>query len=196
MRAADLMTASVLSVGPETSLRTVARIMVRERLGSMCVVTDTDELLGLITEADLLTLSLHPDPTRHLVPVDVAAQDAPQTAREVMTTEVFAVPPDADVADVARVMLDRHLTRIPIVEGKRLIGVLSRSDLLRPLCRDDEQIAEELCAQLGDIPGEWSAAVAEGRVTLSGPADSPETELAARIAWRVPGVVDVTTAGT
>ena len=69
MRAGDLMTTPVLSIGPQTSLRAAARIMVRERIGSLCVVDADDTLLGLITEADLLPLALHQDPTRHVGPV-------------------------------------------------------------------------------------------------------------------------------
>jgi CBS domain-containing protein len=188
MRVSDLMSDHVLGVTPGTSVRTVARIMMRERIGSVCVVGEQDELLGLITEADLVRLELHPDPTRHAIPIDVSAQDAPLVAAEVMTTDVLAVPPDCDVADAARLMLDEHLTRIPVVEGTRLVGVLSRSDLLRPLCRPDEEIEADLAAALREIPGQWQATVREGHVHLDG---GPDVVVAARVAWRVPGVAAV-----
>jgi CBS domain-containing protein len=188
MRVSDLMSDHVLGVTPGTSVRTVARIMVRERVGSVCVIGERDELIGLITEADLIRLELHEDPTRHARPVDVSAQDAPLCAAEVMTTDVLAVPPDTDVADVARVMLDEHLTRIPVVEGTRLVGVLSRSDLLAPLCRPDDEIAADLELALKEIPGQWEATVREGHVRLAGGSDFV---VAARVAWRVPGVAAV-----
>jgi CBS domain-containing protein len=188
MRVSDLMSDHVLAVTPGTSVRTVARIMMRERIGSVCVVGDHDELIGLITEADLLQLELHQDPTRHLVPVDVSTQEAPLTAAEVMTTDVVAVPPDSDVADIARMMLADHLTRVPVVEGAQLVGVLSRSDLLQPLCRPDDEIAAELVAALSEVPGDWQATVYEGHVRLEGRHDGI---VAARVAWRVPGVAAV-----
>src|SRR5690348_8952799 len=162
MRVSDLMSDHVLGVTPGTSVRTVARIMVRERIGSVCVVGEQEELIGLITEADLIRLELHEDPTRHAVPIDVGPREAPLTAAEVMTADVFAVPPDTDAADVAQIMLEEHLTRVPVVEGARLVGVLSRSDLLRPLCRADDEIAAELQSALREIPGQWQATVREG----------------------------------
>jgi CBS domain-containing protein len=188
MRVSDLMSEHVLAVPPGASVRTVARIMARERIGSVCVVSESDELIGLITEADLVRMLLHEDPTRHAVPVDVSSAEAPLTAAELMTTDVLAVPPDTDVADVARLMLDQHLTRIPVVDGTRLVGVLSRSDLLRPLCRPDDDIAAELEVALRELPGEWQATVREGRVSLSG---GPDAVVAARVAWRIPGVAAV-----
>ena len=86
MRVSELMSDHVLGVTPGTSIRTVARIMVRERIGSVCVLGEHDELIGLITEADLIRLELHRDPTRDAVPIDVSSQEAPLTAAEVMTT--------------------------------------------------------------------------------------------------------------
>ena len=188
MRVSDLMSDHVLGVMPGTSVRTVARIMVRERIGSVCVVGEQDELIGLITEADLIRLELHEDPTRHAIPIDVDLQDAPFTAADVMTTDVLAVPPDTDVAEVARLMLEEHLTRVPVVDGMQLVGVLSRSDLLQPLCRPDDEIAAELESALRELPGQWQATVEEGHVQLTG---GPDFVVATRLAWRVPGVAAV-----
>jgi CBS domain-containing protein len=188
MRVCELMSDHVLGVTPGTSVRTVARIMVRERIGSVCVVGEQDELIGLITEADLIRLEMHADPTRHAIPVDVSAQDAPLLAQDVMTTDVFAVPPDTDAADVASVMLEDGLTRVPVVDGLRLAGMLSRSDLLQPLCRPDDEIAEDLASVLREIPGQWQATVREGHVRLEG---GPDVLVASRVAWRVPGVAAV-----
>ena len=188
MRVSDLMSDHVLGVTPGTSVRTVARIMVRERIGSVCVVGERDELIGLITEADLIRLELHEDPTRHARPIDVSPRPAALSAAEVMTTDVLAVPPDTDAADVAKIMLEQHLTRIPVVDGTRLVGVLSRSDFLHPLCRPDDEIAADLESALSEIPGQWRATVREGHVRLYGETDYV---VAARVAWRVPGVAAV-----
>ena len=189
MRVSDLMSDHVLGVTPGTSVRTVARIMVREGIGSVCVLGERDELVGLITEADLIRLELHKDPTRHVVPVDMSSEEAPLIAAHVMTTNVLAVPPDTDVADVARLMLAEHLTRIPVVDGARLVGMLSRSDLLRPLCRPDDEIAADLATALRELPGQWQATVSQGHVSLDG---GPDFLVAERVAWRVPGVAAVT----
>jgi predicted transcriptional regulator len=105
-----------------------------------------------------------------------------------MTTNVLAVPPDTDAADVARLMLAEHLTRVPVVDGARLVGVLSRSDLLQPLCRPDDEIAADLQSALRELPGQWQATVQEGHVHLDG---GPDFVVAARLAWRVPGVAAV-----
>jgi CBS domain-containing protein len=189
MRASDVMTVGVVTVSRATTVAAIARIMVHQGIGSVFVVSSSSELLGVVTEADLLRLQQHPDPTRHATPVDVTERQEPRTAEEIMSVDVLAVPADADTADVASTMLNSNLTCVPVVDGGDLIGVISRSDFLRPLCRDDEDIATQLAEALEAISGDWRAAVREGHVRLMG---TGSQETATRVAWAIPGVIAVT----
>jgi CBS domain-containing protein len=134
MRVDELMTSPVHTVRADLSPKQASQFLVEHRVGCAPVVEPTGELIGIVTEADLMRLELHRDPTRHQrrEPVEHAAPP-PARIAEMMTSEVLAVPVDFDVADAARLMIERHITRIPVVEGEQVVGILSRTDLLRLL---------------------------------------------------------------
>jgi CBS domain-containing protein len=112
----------------------------------------------------------------------------------VMTTDVIVRGPKADAAQVARDMLDHHLRAIPIVDEGKLVGIVSRRDLLRTIARDDELILLDVRRHLTRCfrRGDWSAAVTDGVVTLVDEYGSEEDRhVATVVACAVPGVVDV-----
>ena len=192
MRVDELMTSPVYSVRPGLSPKQVSRFLVEHGLGCAPVVDATGAVIGIVTEADLMRLQLHRDPTRHQRR-DRRDETAPPppTIGELMTSEVVAVPVDFDVADAARLMLDRHLTRLPVMEGEQIVGILSRTDLLRVLVRDDVKIVQDVVARLAEVPGRWTVEADYGVLTLRGNR-RPDTERLARtVAWGVPGVIGV-----
>jgi CBS domain-containing protein len=195
------MSAPVIAVAPDTTVRAVARLLVERGIGAAPVVEEGDRLVGWLTEADLLRLELHQDPVRHLRPVPAAGPVAPRTAGELMSRAIYAVPQDADVADVARQMLARSITRVPVVNGDRLVGVISRSDLLRVLIRPDEEIARDARALLDEVDPAWGCEVRDGRVVVTAPVEGgvdnvdndnvDDVETVQRMLWSVAGVVEV-----
>ena len=188
------MTSPVQTVRPEDTPKQVARFLVDHGWGGAPVVdAETGALIGIVTEADLMRLELHRDPTRHKRRDHVEGTDPPPaTIGEIMTLKVFAVPVDYDVADAAQLMIERHLTRLPVVAGEQVVGIMSRTDLLRPLLRDDSAIAQEAALRLADVPGPWTARVDGGVLTLTGNGRrDTEKELARTLAWGVSGVVGV-----
>src|SRR6476659_9435969 len=104
------------------------------------------------------------------VPVVDAAADAvnpapPDTARGVMATHVRSVDVAADVSDVAALLLAEKLRSVPVLDGQKLAGIVSRRDLLRALVRSDADIAGELLRLVEEYtgePGHWDVTVAEG----------------------------------
>lgn len=194
MRVEELMTSPVLTVAADTTVKDVARLLVNRGLGAVPVTGGQNRLVGIVTEADLMRLELHHDPRRHLMPVKDPPDEALRRVSDIMSTPVVAVTRDTDVADVAALMRDRHLTRIPIVEGESVIGIVSRRDLLRPLTRDDAQITAELTEVIEELPadtGRWHLRVRDGVVTLTPQGEPPLRKLVERLAWAVPGVVAV-----
>jgi CBS domain-containing protein len=112
----DVMTRSVLSVDASTTVAEAATIMGERRAGS-ALVMDGDSLVGIFTERDIVkALGQHFDAAGHAV-------------SEWMTAQPMTVPPDTAVEDALRTMLDRGFRHLPVVEGERVVGVVSMRDL-------------------------------------------------------------------
>lgn len=186
------MSQPVITVAPGTPLKEVAAILVGHGISAAPVVTESGELVGIVSESDLLHLEA-PDPRRHIAPQPPGGAPL-RTAADAMTREVVALPEDADVAEVARAMLDRGVKRIPILSAGRITGIVSRRDILKVLARSDGEIRDELQELLDDeveILGRFESRVSEGIVTLRGPRERAGRRLAELLARSVPGVVAV-----
>jgi CBS domain-containing protein len=194
MRAKDVMTTPVVTVSPSTRLKDVAALFVERGISAVPVVDEADELIGIVSEYDLVPLEAARDPRAHVIPIGHAHRDVPRTAAEVMTREVVCAPPDADAGEIARLMLKRGVKSIPIVEGKWVVGIVSRRDLLRVLARSDPEIRAELDELFDDeigMLGRFEIDVSDGVVTVRGHTDREGRHLAEVLARSVPGVVEV-----
>ena len=139
MMICDVMTSPVITIGPDAGWPEVAERIVSARVSGLPVVGDDDRLLGVVTEADLLS---HPafGGVQHgdLAVVVEAVQGNPCwlyelvkfTAGQLMTTAVVVAHPDEDVSEAARRMLDNHVKWMPVVRRDRVVGVVARRDLL------------------------------------------------------------------
>ncbi len=125
----DVMTLRPRSVSAETPLKEAARDMVRLRVGALPVVDDGDRVIGMLAERDLLRHLT----TNYLQGAPAAAPAAPRTVRDVMTRQVFCVSPDQPLAEVATVMTNKDVERVPVVREGRLVGFLTRGDIVRKL---------------------------------------------------------------
>jgi CBS domain-containing protein len=206
MRVRDVMTRRVVAVTPNTPFRDVAELMLHHEIGAIPVIDDTADLIGLITEADLITKQAYGDRRRHLLGglPGVAEHEArgmlrsrAHTAREVMSAPVETALPDDPLRDVARRMIENRLRHVVVVDDdRRMVGIVSRRDLLRVFDRTDDEIAAEVrtdLARSGHLAGgDVSVAVDGGLVTLDGRIrELAEIPVMCRLAWLVPGVVDV-----
>jgi CBS domain-containing protein len=145
VKAADVMQRGVEAVTAETSIEEAIRIMLSGRFSGVPVVDAQRALVGMLTEGDLLrrietgTAVEAPAWRAWLAgPGRSAGRYVRTHARkvgEIMTTPVVSVPPDAELAEVVALMESRRIKRVPVVEGGRLAGIISRADLLRALER-------------------------------------------------------------
>jgi CBS domain-containing protein len=191
MRIKDVMTSPVMTVTPTTRIKQVAAMLVRHGFNAVPVV-DNGELVGIVSEADLVRLESSPDPRAHALRWPPPVGTTPHLVGEVMTREVLALPPDADAADAARLMLDHGVKSIPVVLGRRVVGIVTRRDLLAVLARTDHAIRAEVERLLAEeLGGHRRVEVTDGVVTLSGLDTGWETDLAGLLARTVPGVVEV-----
>lgn len=204
MQARDVMTREVVTVGPDTSAKYAAEIMAERGFAAVPVVDDEQRLVGIVAEADVLADRMPPDPRLHLRRDGGATEGVdhppPLLVRGVMTAEVRSVEAGADVSDVARLFVDDRLRSVPVLEHDRLVGIVSRRDLLRVLVRSDDVLRADLLRLVEDYTGEegaWEVEVTEGMATvrrLTGTPDGPpgvEERALRALAHTVAGVVGV-----
>jgi CBS domain-containing protein len=200
MQARQIMTTPVVTVQPEVSVRAAAALLLEHRITAAPVIDPDGDLIGMISEGDLVVDRFGHDPRSQLRPVE-NEPPGPQTVGEAMTTPVVALGPSADAADLAQTMLNADIRSIPIVEGDTVVGIVSRRDLLRALVRDDDVIRAEILQRLADYvssPDRWDVQVTDGRVVLVGATDSDDSDhgrTVVAIARTVPGVTAVHLAG-
>jgi CBS domain-containing protein len=193
VRVREIMSSPVVTVPPGMPVKEVAKVLVTQGISAVPVVDD-GALVGILSEADLVPLELVPDPRAHLAPLPEASPTASRIASEAMTRDVIALPEEADVADAGRLMLERRIKSIPVLRGRRVVGVVARRDLLEVLARSDEQIARDvealLATELGS-PCPYRVTVRDGVVDLTGPPDPVDRRLATLLTRGVPGVLQV-----
>ena len=196
MKAVDLMTREVITVPPAATIVDLAELLARRGISMVPVVEDSGQLVGVVSEADLLRGRVGRDPRLHLRNPPPDLEPLPHTVAEVMTRDIIAFPDSADIADVARTLLERNIRSAPIVANGRVVGILSRRDLLRSVASDDVTIREEILARQRLCEGEatpWEVDVKDGAVRVSGPFDERQQRVIDVLARTVPGVVRVTT---
>jgi CBS domain-containing protein len=194
MRTSDVMSSPVISVTPDAPLKAVAATLVEHGINAVPVVDDSDRLVGIVSEADVLTLEATPG-HRHR-PGPAATQGPPRTASEVMTQSVYTLTEDTDAAAAARMMLRHNLKSVPVVAGDRVVGIVARRDLLRLIARSDHDIHADLERRLKeeiDALQRLAVDVTGGLVTIDAAVGPLGRQLLEGLARTVPGVAEVRT---
>jgi CBS-domain-containing membrane protein len=194
MQTKDVMSTPVLTVAPATSLKDVARLLIENDISSVPVVDEAGELVGIVSESDIIPLQADDDPHRSFFPVRRPSGPIPQTAGEVMTPDVIVVPEYAEVTDIARLLVETGMKRVPVVAGHRVVGIVSRGDLLRVMVRSDHSIQRELQQRLEEeamLVGWCRVDVVDGIATIEGVDDQSARHLAELIAASVRGLIAV-----
>ena len=143
MQVADVMTRQVVSVTPETTIAEAAQLLLQHRISGLPVVGPDGAVLGIVTEGDLLR-RVETGTQRHharwleflIAPGRLAREYTDANARkvgEIMTEEVVSVAPEDDLSEVVRLMEQRRVKRLPVIEAGRLVGIVSRANLVRAL---------------------------------------------------------------
>ncbi|MFD9290122.1 CBS domain-containing protein [Streptomyces sp. NPDC060030] len=178
----EVMTHDVVTVGPTASFKEVARLFRDHDISAVPVVDASRRVLGVVSEADLLRSTVDlPDlegrgtNTRPLP--EGRGRPGAETAAELMTTPALTAQPTWNLVETARTMHGKGVKRLPVAdETGRLVGIVSRSDLLRPFLRRDSAIREEiehdvLSATMRLAPDDIRVNVRDGVVTLTGKVD-------------------------
>ncbi|MDB5733294.1 MAG: hypothetical protein JWQ03_3189 [Variovorax sp.] len=170
MQVREIMTMQVAAVGPDTSAKFAAEVMAARGFAALPVVDGRRAVIGIVAEADVLRGRLPQDPRLHLRREDAGGAVPSPVVRGVMTTAVRSVPATADIADIVQIFLDEGLRSLPVVEDHRLVGIVSRRDVLRTLVRPDDEIAFDVRHLVDAYTGRtnsWTVKVTEGVVHIS-----------------------------
>ena len=181
MRVEDVMTQGVRTVTPDTPIKEVAVILSELRIGGVPVVDDDGAPLGVISKADILIKE------RADVPgggwwifgrgqdESTATKVAAHTAGDAMSAPAITIGPEVPVSLAAERMVADEIDRIPVVRRGRVVGILTRHDLVRLFARADDELEREIREDaLSDLswPDAIDVKVENGEVTLRGQADS------------------------
>src|SRR6516162_2433263 len=200
-RVQDVMTASVVTVDRITPYKEIARRLAERKVGGVPVLTMGRHVAGVVSEGDLLAArDGNPAAGRRWPGWPRRQRHHGTMAEDLMTSPAITIRPDATIAAAARLMNAHHVRFLPVVDSVgRLLGIVSRRDLLSVFLRPDAEIARQVSGIFNDLlPGGAAGiqvAVRNGVVTLTGQPELTAEEdlipIAVRLAWDVEGVVDV-----
>ena len=114
MKVKEIMTTSVISVPEDATVEDAARLLARHRISGLPVVNKDGGLVGLVTEYDLIS-------------------KPGQAVADIMSRSVISVSPETDTEEVAHLLTNRRIRRVPVLQGDRLVGIVSRSDLIKQI---------------------------------------------------------------
>jgi CBS domain-containing protein len=141
--AGDVMTKNVVSVDPETPARTVAKLLLEKRISAVPVVDVRGQVIGMVSEGDLIGRGIAGRAPGRLEILaegeDLAAEfldyvkTADRPVREMMKSPVVTVSENTPVQTIAEVLEQHHIKRVPVLRDGRMVGIVSRADLVRAL---------------------------------------------------------------
>ena len=205
MRVQDVMTTDVATTGPDAPLKEAAMELVRRRISGMPVVSGDLQVIGVVSEADILAKE-GDEPRgggflRWLVdPGDpwIRARFDAVTVREAMSAPAQTITPDRSIAEAATIMLDEGINRLPVIDTDgKLVGLVSRGDVVRAFARPDDEILEDIEEDvirkaMWLDPNTLDVTVTNGVVALAGEvATAADAEIVPTLTRKVPGVVSV-----
>ncbi len=150
-RVGDIMTTIVVSVRPETRVSEIAQLMSQHAISGLPVVDADNQVVGVVTELDMIVRNTHFKLPNFIfifdsmIPLETPGHYRERlekilgiTAREIMSEPAVTISPDAAIEKLAELMVERKINPVPVVEEGRLMGIVSRSDIIRLMAADFE----------------------------------------------------------
>jgi CBS domain-containing protein len=203
----DVMTTEAISVLPETPLREVAQLLLNHRISGVPVVDEHGEVVGVVSEADFLIKEQGPDALTHRRMARIRGESAESrvqrakmtatTAGEAMTTPAVTIAAGSRIAQAASVMTSLGVNRLPVIESGRLVGIVTRADLVRAYVSSDDELTrtireDVLFRMLWLDPAVFTVVVNDGVAAISGRVERRSTaEMVEHAIAMVPGLVGV-----
>lgn len=154
MRAEELMTRDVVTVGPETGIAEIARVLASHAISAVPVVDNDGTLLGMVSEGDLLGrkeaerdarrewwLTMLAEGEALSAEFLASVNDRGASARDLMSMPVVSVAEATDASEIAQLLARHRIKRVPVLRDGKIVGIVSRADLLRALIADGDAAA-------------------------------------------------------
>jgi len=202
MRVAQIMTTDVVSARPNTPLKDIARTLAERSISAMPVLDEDGRAIGIVSERDLLPRG-HEDPAppglfARLRGKPKDRRPPAHVAADVMSSPAITIEPFWSIPGAAAIMRDREVKRLLITRQERVIGIVSRGDIIRAIARDDTEVLQEVRDLIAFHQGLWSdslpvdVSVIEGETTLRGVVERRSmAEMLPALVERIPGVLNV-----
>jgi CBS domain-containing protein len=203
----DAMTRHVVTVDRDRPLKEVARVLIDGGVSGVPVVDDTGAVLGVVSEADFLVKGQGAQAVRHRRLERLLGESettrhqltkvAARTAGEAMTAPPVTIQPSASLQEAAAVMTSRRVNRLPVVEDGRLLGIITRADLVRAYLRTDEELLQTIRDDvlhriLWLDPAGFAIEVKGGEVKIGGHVERQSTSrVVEETIAMIPGIVSV-----
>jgi len=216
MNASDVMVRNVITIGPKALVSEAAKLMSENDISAIPVVDEQGDVVGIISEADLMrreeigTEKKHYGWLEAVMPATMLAIEFAKShgmkVEEVMSQHVVSATADAPLAEIATLLERNRIKRVPIIEKGKVIGIVSRANLVQALASAsftvtktadaDRAIRLEILSRLADQPwtdfGDRNITVVDGEVHIWGLVGSPEERTAlTALVESIPGVIGV-----
>jgi CBS domain-containing protein len=148
MKAKDIMTKEVITVETDSSVKDVAIVLTKNRISGVPVVNKNKEVVGIITEADLIAINKNIQfPTVITILGGIIYLNTKNfdndlkkilatKAEDIMTKEVTYVNPDTNISEIATIMSEKRFHLLPVIEDKKLVGIISKADIVRIIAKE------------------------------------------------------------
>lgn len=146
MKVEEVMVRDVISVNRNSSIEEIVQVLTKNKISGIPVLSDGGYLVGIVTEGDLLRLETTPrlpefinllGAVIYYHGVDTYNEDfkkiLAQRAADIMTEDVITVKEGTDISEVAHIMLDHNIKQVPVVDGSKIVGMVTRADIIKLL---------------------------------------------------------------
>jgi CBS domain-containing protein len=187
----EVMSQPPVTVNDTATIKTAIMLFERHDVSAMPVIDAAGHLTGVISEADVIREMVMPDQRVHEKPIHLSALPLHAVVADVMSTHPVTVPSEAELATAAELMTTTAVKSLPVLHRNRLVGVVSRRDIIRVLARSDERIEADVDELFRQTGYDWLVEVREGVAVIDGPVVESEQGLARTLASTVPGIVAI-----
>lgn len=196
MLVGEVMTSPAITVQETATVKDAIELLEQHSIAAMPVLDTQGKIVGVVSEADVIREMVVPDQRAHEIPVRLTAPPFRSRVIDVMSNHPLTVTSDTDLAQAADLMTSTVVKSLPVVDRDRVVGVISRRDIIRLLSREDPRIEAEIDELLRQAGQDWLVDVTDGIARVEGPVNERQRELARVLVCSVPGVVGVHFAST
>jgi CBS domain-containing protein len=206
MNASDVMTKTVITGKPDSTIENAAELMSRHQISAIPILDDENKVVGIVSEGDLMRRveGAKDQPRSWWLSLFSGSEtnaksfvlDRGKHVKDIMTRQLTTVAPDMPVGQIARLLEKKHIKRVPVVKDGKLMGIVSRGNLLQALAvqpvvhiasdADEDEKRDVVLGALAQVPGlnpvHLNVIVTDNRVDVWGIVDSNDEEEAAKVA--------------